>query len=154
MKGMNTAFYQAQQVRQSVPVITAPALNIDGGKVALWTNKTDFTIGEKMAVSFSVDKPMHVRVVVINSAGEVSTLFPNIHQNDSFCKPGILYQVPPIQANFTLDVGGPAGTDKIRAVASSTPIEAGALYFTQNGDFDENKMAQYSVRASADIIIH
>ncbi len=154
MKGLNAAFAHAQQVRQSAPVTSAPVLNIDGGKVALWTNKTDFKIGEKMAVSFSVDKPMYVRVVVINSAGEVSTLFPNIHQNDSFCKPGVLYQVPPLQANFTLDVGGPAGTDKIRAVASATPIEAGSLHFTENGGFDENKMAKYSVRASADIAIH
>lgn len=154
MKGLNAAYAQAKQVRQAPPAESVPALNIDGGKVALWTNKTDFAIGENMAVSFSVDKPMYVRIVVINSAGDVSTLFPNIHQNDSYCKPGVLYQVPPLQADFTLDVSGPAGTDKIRAIASSAPIGAEALHFTQNGDFDESKMAKFPVRASADIVIH
>ncbi len=154
MKGLNTSYAQAQEVRQTTPIESAPALNIEGGKVALWTNKTDFTIGENMAVSFSVDKPMYVRLVVINSAGNVSTLFPNIHQNDSYCKPGVMYQVPPQQADFTLDIGGPAGIDKIRAIASATPIAAESLHFKQNGDFDESKMAKYPVRATADIVIH
>ena len=77
-----------------------------------------------------------------------------ILQNDSYCKPGVLYQVPPLQADFTLDVSGPAGTDKIRAIASSAPIAAESLHFTQNGDFDESKMAKFPVRASADIVIH
>lgn len=154
MIGMNQAYVQAQEVRQTMPAESVQALNIEGGNLMLWTSKSDFEIGEKMAVSFSVDKPMYVRIVVINSVGEVSTLFPNIHQNDSYCQPGIMYQVPPQQADFTLDIGGPTGVDKIRAIASSTPIAAESLKYTQSGDFDESKMETFLVRAAADIVIH
>jgi hypothetical protein len=107
-----------------------------------------------MVVNFSVDSPMFVRVVVINSSGEISTLFPNVYQSDNYCKPGIIYQIPPAQAEFALDIGGPVGTDKIRAIASSTPIAAETLVFTEDGNFDETKMSIYPVRAESDIVIN
>jgi len=144
------AFAQPQSIAESYQ--QAPALV--NGNVSLWTNKTEYDVGDKMTVSFSVDKPMFVRLVVINSEGEVSTLFPNVYQSDSFCKPGVTYQVPPQNAEFSLDIGGPSGTDKIRAVASSTPIAAESLFFTGGGDFDESRMSIYPVRAASDIIIH
>jgi len=127
---------------------------VDDGNLTLWTNKTDFNIGDKMVVSFSVDKPMFVRLVVINSSGEISTLFPNVYQSDNYCKPGVTYQVPPRSADFTLDIGGPSGTDKIRAIASRNPIAAENLFFTAEGQFDETKMSTYPVRVGSDIVIH
>ena len=54
----------------------------------------------------------------------------------------------------TLDIGGPSGIDKIRAVASSKPITAESLFFTEDGHFDESKMSLYPVRAVSDIVIH
>lgn len=153
MASFPDAYAQAAEVRQNNFVAPAP-LTAEDGSLKLWTNKSDFSIGENMVVSFSVDKPMFVRLVVINSAGEVSTLFPNVYQSDNYCKPGVMYQVPPQSADFSLDIGAPRGVDKIRAIASSTPIAAETLHFTQNGDFDEGKMAIYPVRALADITIH
>ena len=148
------AYAQAQTVLRSNSLATTPEIDIAGGNIKLWTDKGDYNIGDTMMVKFSVDKPMFVRVVVINSIGEVSTLFPNVYQSDSFCKPGEVYQIPPNQNDFTLDIGEPRGTDKIRAIASSTPIEADKLYFTNNGDFDNTKMTSYPVRSSSDIVIH
>ena len=147
-------YAQAQEVMQNTQQIVASAEVVDDGRLSLWTSKPDYNIGEKMIVSFSVDKPMFVRLVVINSSGEISTLFPNVYQSDNYCKPGVSYQVPPQTAEFSLDIGGPSGTDKIRAIASSRPVAAESLYFTQDGGFDENKMSQYPVRAATDIIIH
>jgi hypothetical protein len=126
---------------------------VDDGTLTLWSDKSEYVIGEQMNISFSVDKPMFVRMVVINSAGEISTLFPNAYQSDNYCKPGIDYQIPPKRADFVLDIGGPSGTDKIRAVASKNPIAAEALHFTSTGDFDLNKMAALPVKASAEITI-
>lgn len=148
------AYAEAQTVQQNNSLATSPVLDIAGGNIKLWTDKGDYNIGDTMMVKFSVDKPMFVRVVVINSAGEISTLFPNVYQNDSFCKPGEVYQIPPRNGDFTLDIGEPKGTDKIRAIASTIPLEADKLYFTSNGDFDESKMASYPIRFSSDIVIH
>ncbi len=124
------------------------------GSINLQLNKTDFNIGDQAVVSFTVDKPMFVRVVVINSKGEISTLFPNVYQSDNYCKPGITYRVPPADGSFALNIEGPAGTDKIRAVASETPIASGDLFFTSNGGFDEQKMAGFNIRAAVDMTIH
>lgn len=129
------------------------AIVADTGKLTLTTNKSEFKIGESLKINFTVSEPMYVRIVVINSQGEVSTIFPNVYQSDNYCKPGITYSVPSAGADFSLDIGEPVGTDKLRAVASKKPIPAEALYFTPDGQFDEAKMASYSVRASADYII-
>ena len=58
----------------------------------------------------------------VNPAGEVITIFPNPFQIDNFCQPGITYQVPPVDAEFTLEVTAPAGTDRMKAIASVSPI--------------------------------
>lgn len=145
------ASYDAAEV-QVVPD-DLQQVQYDEGTLTLWTDKNVYAIGDQMNISFSVDKPMFVRLVVINSKGEVSTLFPNVYQSDNYCKPGVVYQIPPKQGNFTLDISGPVGTDKIRAVASSNPIASESLHFTGAGDFDEDKMAALPVRAATDIVI-
>ncbi len=154
MPDTSVAYNQSQNIRQQPQLGTAPQQNAADVNFKLWTNEAEYTIGENMLVNFSIDQPMFVRIVVINSVGEVSTLFPNVYQSDNYCKPGVIYQVPPHQADFALDIGGPSGTDKIRAVASTSPIAAETLFFTPDGDFDENKMVSYPVRASSDIVIH
>lgn len=153
MPGASVAYAQAQEVTQNIAVPEPEPVSVDDANLKLWTNKTEYTIGEKMVVNFSVDKPMYVRVVVINSNGEISTLFPNVYQSDNYSKSGVTYQVPPDQAEFTLDIGGPSGTDKIRAIASASPIAADSLFFTAKGNFDEDKMSKYPVRSASDIVI-
>jgi len=61
--------------------------------------------------------------------------------------------VPPAGADFSLDIGGPAGTDKLRAIASKRPIPADAMRFTADGDFDATTSSKYTVRAAADYTI-
>ncbi|MGH8553802.1 MAG: DUF4384 domain-containing protein, partial [Methylococcales bacterium] len=117
------------------------------------TNKSEFRIGETLSINFTVSDPMYVRIVLINSDGEVSTVFPNVYQSDNYCKPGRTYTIPPSGADFSLDIGQPIGTDKLRAIASRKPIPAEALSFTSDGQFDETRMAEYQVRASADYVI-
>lgn len=123
------------------------------GSVKLWTDQSEYQIGDKMQVNFSVDEPVYVRIVVINTQGQVDTLFPNAYQSDNYCMPGKTYSIPSVGAGFSLDIGGPAGIDKLRAVASKNPIPAEALQFTETGDFDDSKMAQLTSRSAADISI-
>lgn len=124
------------------------------GALTLATGKPDYKIGETLKVNFSVAEPLYVRIVVINSKGDAVTLFPNPYQKNSYCKPGKNYSIPPKGARFTLDIGAPTGTDKIRAIASKKPIPADAMAFTQDGQFDDSKMAGYTIRAATDYVIH
>jgi hypothetical protein len=123
------------------------------GRLILSTDKSAYRIGEALKINFSVTEPMYVRIVVINSKGKIDTVFPNVYQSDNYCLPGKNYSVPSSQADFTLDIGGPAGTDKLRAVASTKPIPAGAMYFTADGQFDETRMAGDMIRAASDYVI-
>lgn len=138
-------------VPKTVPVTQAPSTN---GRVTVSTDKPDYKIGDKLKISFSVNEPMYVRMVVINSKGNIDTLFPNAYQSDNYCKPGVKYSIPSAGSDFTLDIGGPTGQDKIRAVASNKPIPADVMFFTPDGQFDDNKMSGYKIRAATDYTIH
>ncbi len=124
------------------------------GNIELHTNKSNYAIGEKMVVSFSVDKPMYVRVSVISSDGSVATLFPNAFQNDNFCKPGVNYQIPPSgNTDFSLDIGEPKGTDKIRAIGSHRPIVSGQVHYSRNARLDKAKIKGSIITAGTEIHI-
>ena len=150
MPKVTVAAYSAAPQKSS-RTTAAPASQT--GSVKLWTDQSEYRIGDTMQVNFSVDEPMYVRIVVINAQGQVATLFPNAYQSDNYCVPGQTYNIPAPGAGFSLDIGGPVGIDKLRAVGSNNPIPAEALYFTDNGDFDESKMAQLTSRSTADIVI-
>ena len=122
------------------------------GNLDLFTDKKVYKIGDTMTVSFMVDKPMFVRLVIVNSKNEVSTLFPNPMQSDNFLKPGVNYSIPPAGADWSLDIGAPAGTDFIKGVASMNPIPAGAIHFKGN-EFDMELMADFPIRTSIPIVI-
>ena len=135
------------------PAKTPDSPAISKGDLKVWTNKKSYAIGEQMTVSFSVKQPMYVRIVWINSKGEISTLFPNPFQTDNYMKPGQTYQIPPVNAEFSVDIGAPAGVDKIRAVGNKNGVPADALFFTNSNDFDAEKMKDFPVRYSTEITI-
>ncbi len=141
---------------EPVPVMqetTSPA-NAVIKPFTLASDKTDYKIGEPMVIKFSVNEPLYVRIVVINSKGEINTLFPNEFQKNNFLEPGKNYQVPPTTGEFAMAAQGPAGTDKIRAIASKDPIPENSMFFSKMGYFDEDKMTKFPIRASFDYNIH
>jgi len=124
------------------------------GNINLWSNQKEYNLGEQMTVSFTVDKPMYVRVAVISSDGSVATLFPNPYQDDNFAQPGITYQVPPKGTDtFTLDIGEPKGIDKIRAFGSKAPVVSSQVAYSPSGQLDKNKIRVKVVEASTEIKI-
>jgi peptidoglycan hydrolase-like protein with peptidoglycan-binding domain len=112
-----------------------PAAKAELGEVKLWLSKQAFKIGEPMEIFFEVTRPMFVRIVTINSAGQLSTLFPNPYQNDNYVRPGKTYRIPPTGSPVSLTVGAPEGTDKIRVIASLEPISADTLPLDEKGEF-------------------
>lgn len=103
-------------------------------KLVLELNQTQFKLGENLEITFKVDIPVYVRIVLVNSAGELLPLFPNPFQKKYFCQPGIHYQVPPSGAQFTLDVQPPVGRDKIIAISSPVPFSTSFLQLDENGE--------------------
>ncbi len=112
------------------------------GEVKVWTNKQEFTIGEPMEIFFEVSQPMFVRIVTVNSAGKMATLFPNPYQNDNFVRPGKTFRIPPLGSPVSLKVGAPVGVDKIRAAASISPISADTFPLGNDGEFTAGATTQ------------
>ncbi len=107
---------ETQAAKESViPPLPSYALELS-------LNKKRFKIGEQLTLKFSVKEALYVNIAVINSSGEVTVIYPNSYQSNNYCVPGVAYQVPPKGSNATLDIGGPAGTETIVAIASDTPV--------------------------------
>ena len=137
---------ESMQIIESQPRAKELASRL--GELKVWTNKQAFEIGEKMEIFFEVTQPMFVRVVTVNSAGKMATLFPNPYQNDNFVKPGNTIKIPPIGSPVSLTVGAPEGVDKIRAAASLTPISADTFPLGEDGEFTANAANGFSVAGS------
>ncbi len=123
------------------------------GTINLSTNSAEFNIGEQLVVSFTVDKPMYVRLVTVNSEGKVANLFPNPYQSDNYAQPGVQYQIPPRNAKFALKIKGPVGTDKIRALAGVNPVTAEDIQMNSDGTFKVDPIASNLATAGQDIVI-
>lgn len=124
------------------------------GSITLSTNQSEFAIDDRLVISFTVDKPMYVRLVTVNTLGKIATLFPNPYQPDNYVKPGRKYQIPPQNAQFTLKVRGPEGTDKIRAIAGIKPVTAEDAQLNSDGSFVTDPSSNNFTIAERDIVIH
>ena len=140
----------AKAAKPSPSSIEKPLLNIDKpkkvikepGNINVWTEKSNYQIGDKLQLSFTVDRPMYIKILTINSEGKLVTLFPNPYQTKNFCEPNINYQIPPKNADFTLDIDPPKGQDKIVAIGSSKPIPDRALILDSAGEILDPKLRQ------------
>ena len=116
------------------------------GSLRLWTDRAEYRIGDELTIFFEVTKPMYVQLIDVTPSGEITTIFPNDFQPDNFCRPGTKYQVPPADAHFALEVTGPAGTDRIKALASETPLPPDTGTGTRGIKFTQKIMNAASVR--------
>lgn len=138
-----------QTTSQQIVTPAAPTV----GAIQLSTSKTRYRIGEAMVIHYSVDRPLYVRMIVVNSKGEVTTLLPNDYQPSNQLKANIDYTTPPPNSGINLEVGEPLGTDKIYAIASENPIPAEDIKLTSGGDLDLRKMSKYPVHTSVQYTI-
>lgn len=116
------------------PVLAdTPKIIKQPGNINIWTKKNSYQLGENLQLSFTVDRPLYIKIVIINSEGKLATLFPNPYQTENYCKTDTTYQIPPKNADFNLDIGAPKGQDKIIIVGSSSPIPDQALTFNSVG---------------------
>lgn len=118
------------------------------GKLKLWADMTDYKIGDEIVIKFSVDRPMYVRIVRTDSAGKILSLFPNEFRPDHYCKPNVVYQIPEASSERTLIIAHPTGINKVYGIGSDEPIPENKLFFNQQGNFDEEKMKELTIRST------
>ena len=92
-------------------------------RVSLWTDRPSYRLGEPIYFNFRSEKECYLNLVDINSQGEITLLFPNRFNSDNRVKAGVTYRIPGPGYGFELTAQPPLGTDRIYAIASSTPID-------------------------------
>ncbi|MBU0482621.1 MAG: DUF4384 domain-containing protein [Proteobacteria bacterium] len=120
----------------------------------LWTDAPKYEIGDRMKIFFEVAKPLYVKIIDVTPAGDVMTIFPNPYQPDNFCQPGRRYQIPPPDADFSLEVTPPAGVDRIKAIASEKPLPVSEEIRTRGIRFTKEVMTSSPTRASISFAIN
>jgi hypothetical protein len=130
---------EARQITvQQAPLlnVTAPASTLG---VDVWTNRADGTYGINEDLTLFVRTSYDAAVTILNvdAAGRTTMLFPNRFAPDNRLRGNQVYQVPGATAQFKLHVGGPAGVNLIKVIAttSTAPIFQGRAV-EQSGPFD------------------
>lgn len=90
-----------------------------------WSERSEqgdvYEIGEKMVVSFEAGKDCYLTILDFTPGGSIYKLFPNKWVSDNFVRAGQKIVIPAEGQKFSLKVGGPAGTDVLKAIATNQP---------------------------------
>ena len=82
-----------------------------------------YAIGERIRISVSVNADAYVYLFSVHSDGEIDLILPNkLSGGNEQLRAGETRTFPPQGGGYTLDVAGPAGQDKVLAVASKRPL--------------------------------
>ena len=99
------------------------ALEGDPFGLRLWSDRSEkgdvYDIGDKMTIMFKAEKDCYLTILDFTPSGSVYKLFPNKWMADGFVKAGQEIAIPAKGQKFSLKVGGPAGTDVIKAIATN-----------------------------------
>lgn len=135
------------------PVAPLPSgVSADGG-LRIWTAASEYRIGDPLQFQITVARPLYLLIFYINSSGEKGILYPTDSMPDRLLTPGT-YRFPFPEADFTLDIAGPPGIDRVIAVASDRPIPGDLALIDESGKLTEPARASlptvaalsYSVR--------
>lgn len=117
-------------------IIDSPSAPLN---VNVWTDKSDYSAGEKVKISLKGNKPFYVRVVYKDAGGNLVQLLPNPFRGDNFFYGGTLNYLPSQHDRFELEVGAPFGQEEIVVYASTAPL--GEIDVKPAGTVYEVKMA-------------
>ena len=122
----NVIRVEPKLVRAPEPkLIRVPIEDVSDLRVRVWTEPGEGSLvlpGENVSVRFRTDDDAYVVVYVIDTRGRVRVLFPENPYDDGFVRGGNVVRLPGRGAGYRLMVSGPAGVERIVAMASDRPL--------------------------------
>jgi hypothetical protein len=124
-----------------------PPFNVD-----VQVNGKDYDeirVGKEVAFTVRTDRDAYVYLVDVDPAGKMTVLFPNMYAKENFLNAGMVYEMP-AQNLYRLQVGGPAGPELVKAIATTKPLNLEILS-SDSGEFNSlNESAVEVAKAIAD----
>ncbi len=136
-----TLAVSSSALAQSNPRVTPQAVIVNPVQTALQVNVSVdragdnpiYNIGEKIGISVSVNQDAYVYVFSIHADGVIDLILPNkLSGGNEFLRGGETRKFPPQGASYELSIDGPAGQDKLLAVASKRQLNLGELTSFKN----------------------
>ncbi len=92
-------------------------------EIKLWSDKKNYRVGDSITFYFKTDRDCYLTLINIGTTGNITQLFPNKLHPDHSVKAGMRYRIPGSDYGFELIVQPPGGTERIYALASTSPID-------------------------------
>ncbi len=107
----------------STTLDTLQNLHSDSLEIDVWFNKDEpiYNPGERLEVFFKANKDCFIAVYDIEVGGRESLLFPQPGQAGKVLANRV-YELPPEDGDYDYEISGPAGTERIVLLASTTHL--------------------------------
>jgi hypothetical protein len=101
--------------------------------IQLWVNQQSYQPGDPIEFSFRTDRNCYLTLIDVATEGIIRVIFPNKYSPDNFVQAGRTYNIPG-DYNFRMKVTGPAGIEKVKAIATTKPMNIFEMDFVR-GDY-------------------
>ncbi len=148
-------------LRDTVKAISNPA---GGFAIELWTASTSgaaasreveivhadkerkYLVGDSIVVRFRTTSDCYLTLLNVGTSGKLTILFPNALHPDNFVRAGDLHQIPDRGDGFEYRLGGPPGTERLKAIATLTRTQLLATDFSPDGALFETRSPTAAAR--------
>ncbi len=96
-----------------------------GLAISAWVDRADVTYkaGETVTLFVKANGDAYITVIDVGASGKAHVLFPNKVQPNSHIAAFEVVQIPALDERYRFTVGGPSGTELIKIIATSEPID-------------------------------
>lgn len=94
-------------------------------QVEIWPDRragATYHPGENVTFSFRASADAYVMILDQQTSGNVYTLFPNCFTADNRVRGGRVYTIPAPADGYYIQVDGPPGIERLKAIASTRPL--------------------------------
>jgi TolB-like protein len=115
------AFGHSDNYDEALDHLIALKPNETNLNVKVWTDKKEYTVGDKISIFVKAEKPCYLILFDVRPNGETNMIFPNQNSKDNFIEGGKTYQIPVKSSGIEFHVQGPAGLERLKALVSTQP---------------------------------
>jgi TPR repeat protein len=92
-------------------------------KVTAWVDRKDesYRAGDTVQLFVKANRDSYITVIDVGTSGKVHILFPNRHHTDNRVLAHQVLEIPGPDAPYRIRVGGPAGHELIKVIATTRP---------------------------------
>ena len=110
--------------QQTKTIITPTSQGPNGNSVEVWTERKRYRVGESIIIQFRVQQDAYLFLYHEDAAGRGQFIFPSQMDENNLVVGGLTHTIPDPNASFDFVVQPPTGTERIKALFTSSPDQA------------------------------